>query len=592
MCLGQGRNRITEVKGAGLTNYDGVILDSLSAWDTQFWPLSQEQEMPRAARRQEPLFENRLFFGDNLRIMRNRAYVERESVDLVYLDPPFKPTEKYNVLFRARGGTPAAAQVRAFEDTWHWSDAAAEAFHDTKENAPPHVARTLEAMRTVLNESDMFAYLCMMAPRLVELHKVLKPTGSIYLHCDPAASHYLKVLMDAIFDPGHFRNEIIWKRANAHNDPKRFGSVSDTILYYSKGDQPTWNPQHTKYREDYYKSHFQRDADGRWYRTVPLDAPRHGKGSPALLYEWHGKMPASTRTWAVRRALMEKYEAQSRLRYTRTGTPTLLQYADEMPGVLLQNIWTDIPPVNPQARERLGYPTQKPLPLLERIIQASTNPGDVVLDPFCGCGTTVDAAQGLHRFWIGIDIAYDAIRIIRGRLGADAEYQVYGDPESAEDAETLARHDPYQFQWWAVRRLGAHEVDQKKGADKGIDGRLILRSDKFTEAIISVKAGQTGPAHVRELSGTLEREKALFGVLVTLKQPTKSMLAAAADAGGYADGWRWYPKIQLITAADIIEGRQVEYPVETGALAPADTPQELVEPQMRSAVFRAGSPEK
>lgn len=266
------------------------------------------------------------------------------------------------------------------------------------------VAEVMRAMRSVLGENDMMAYLTMMTVRLLELHRVLKATGSLYLHCDPTASHYLKIVMDDIFGAENYRNEIIWKRANAHNDPKNFGRVSDTILYYSKSAGPVWNAQYTEYREDYYKSHYKQDPDGRYYRTVPLDAPRHGQGSANLIYEWHGKLPAHTRTWAVRRETMEQYEHEGRIRYTKTGTPTLLKYADEMLGVPLQNIWTDIPPVNPQAQERLGYPTQKPVALLERIITASSNEGDTVLNPFCGCGTTIHAAEKLRRTWIGIDI--------------------------------------------------------------------------------------------------------------------------------------------------------------------------------------------
>jgi adenine specific DNA methylase Mod len=559
-----------------MPNYDGVILDSAFAWDTQFWPLPQEQEMPRAARRQEPLFENRLFFGDNLRILRNRAYVERESVDLVYLDPPFNSGRNYNLIFRARGGAPAAAQVRVFEDTWHWSAAAAEAFHDTKENAPQHVARTLEALRTILNENDMFAYLCMMAPRLVELHKALKPTGSIYLHCDPAASHYLKVLMDAVFGVENFRNEIIWKRTGAHSSAHRAGPVHDVILFYTKSDRYTWNRVYVPHNPGYLKSHYtQVEPDGRVWRADNLTAMgvRHGSSGES----WRGfDVTAKGNHWKFTIAHLEELDANGRIYWpSRGGWPAYKRYLDEVKGTLLQDVWTDIPPINAKAAERLHYPTQKPLPLLERIIQASTNEGEVVLDPFCGCGTTIEAADNLRRLWLGIDLEYEAIRIIRERLSDGANYKVYGDPESAADAEELAKHDAYQFQWWAVRRLGAREVEEKKGADKGIDGRLILRTERYAEGIISVKAGQTGPAHVRELHGTMTREKAELGVLVTLRPPTAAMKAAAADAGSYTDGDRWYPRLQLITAADIIEGAQVEYPADVALTRRVGAPENV-----------------
>ena len=264
-----------------------------------------------------------------------------------------------------------------------------------------------------------------------------------------------------------FRNEIIWKRANAHNDPKRFGRVADSILYYAKGVEPVWNPQYTPYREDYYASHFKKDRDGRWWRTVPLDAPRHGEGSPNLIYDWHGKLPARTRTWAVLREKMEEYERDGRIRYTRTRTPTLVQYADEMPGVPLQNVWTDIPPVNPQARERLGYPTQKPEALLERIIRASSNENDIVLDPFCGCGTSVAVAERLGRQWIGIDISQQAVEIMKVRLNKlGARPTTYGLATSVEELRQLG---PFEFQHWIIQRvLGSQSP--RKTADMGIDG--------------------------------------------------------------------------------------------------------------------------
>ena len=319
---------------------------------------------------------NTLFYGDNLQVL--REHIPDASVGLVYLDPPFNSNASYNVLFREKSGEDSPAQIKAFTDTWEWTLETERTFEQDiilHPGTPAAVKDMITAFRQFIGRNAMLAYLVMMTPRLVELRRVLKPTGSLYLHCDPTASHYLKIVLDAVFGAGQFRNEVVWRRANAHNDPKRFGRISDTILYYGKSNDVTWNPQHTPYREEYYTSHFSQDTEGRYYRTVPLDAPRHGEGSPGLLYEWYGKLPAPTRTWAVRREIMEQYERENRLRYTRTGTPTLVQYADDMPGVPLQNIWIDIPPVNPQAKERLGYPTQKPEALLERIIQASSNEG-------------------------------------------------------------------------------------------------------------------------------------------------------------------------------------------------------------------------
>ncbi len=512
---------------------------------------------------------NHLYYGDNLRILRDR--IPGGSVDLIYLDPPFNSNRSYNVLFRTQTGIASAAQIQAFDDTWTWTQQT-EALFATMigGGAPPRVADALAAMRNLLTTSDVNAYLVMMTARLVELHRVLKPTGSLYLHCDPTASHYLKVMLDAVFGPEHFRNEIIWKRANAHNDPKRFGRVSDSILYYGKSQQVVWNTQHTEYREDYYKSHYTEDDAGRYYRTVPLDAPRHGQGSPGLLYEWRGKLPAVTRTWAVRREKMEEYEEAGLLRYTRTGTPTLLQYADEMPGVPLQNIWTDIPPVNPQARERLGYPTQKPLALLERIIASSSNEGDMVLDPFCGCGTAVDAAEKLHRRWIGIDVTYLAVDLIRKRLrhtyGAQIEdaYTVHGVPADMDGARALFAENPFDFERWAVSLIDA-QPNEKQVGDRGIDGRVRFFADenRIGQVLVSVKGGgSVNPAMLRDLGGTVKREKVEMGILITLAEPTRGIREEADKSGNYTATLtgQTYPLLQVVTVGDLMAGRGPKMP--------------------------------
>jgi site-specific DNA-methyltransferase (adenine-specific) len=531
----------------------------------------------KAARTQSKLFQNNLLvYGDNLKVLRHPHLFREESVDLVYLDPPFKPAEKYNVLFRAKKGTPAAAQVRAFEDTWHWDESAKAMYHDTMENAPTPVRRTIDALKVILDQSDMFAYLCMMAPRLVELHSVLRSTGSIYLHCDPAASHYLKMLMDAVFGPENFRNEIVWKRTTAHSDSRRAGRIHDTLLFYSKTADYKWHRVYQPYDDDYVKKYYRyTDPDGR--RWASTDVAAAGPG-PARNFRGELREPPPGSHWRFTQEKIDQYIAEGRIYFTKNGFPRSKRYLDEMPGMPLQDMWADkaVQPVVSWGKEGLGYPTQKPTGLLERIISASTDKGDVVLDPFCGCGTTVAAAQNLGRKWVGIDIAYDAIRIIRGRLQRAGltekkDYEVWGEPESVEDAIQLAEEDKYQFQWWAVRRLGAREIDYKKGADERIDGRLVLRAersgDRLPEAIISVKAGRTsGPRHVSELRGVIERENAEIGVLVTRGEATKAMRDEASKANEYTDGERWYPRIQLLTAEDIINGKGVEYP----AALPAD----------------------
>ena len=517
---------------------------------------------------------NALYYGDNLEVLRDQ--IPEEWVDLVYLDPPFNSNANYNVLFKEKTGEESPAQIKAFTDTWEWTDEAQRTYELEivgNPKTPRNVKEMIISFRQFIGSNAMMAYLVMMTPRLQELYRVLKPTGSIYLHCDPTASHYLKILMDTVFGKENFRNEIIWRRANAHNDPKRFGRISDTILYYGKTENPTWSTQHTPYREEYYESHFSKDEAGRYFRTVPLDAPRHGDGSPNLLYDWYGKLPAQTRTWAVRREVMEQYEREGRLRYTRTGTPTLVQHADEMPGVPLQNIWTDIPPVNPQAKERLGYPTQKPQALLERIIKASTNEGDLVLDPFCGCGTAVAAAEKLNRKWVGIDVTHLAVALMKNRLKTsfgiepERDYEVVGEPLDVGGARALADQDRFQFEYWALSLLEAFPRQQsgRRGADKGVDGVIHFFDQgvkKPKKAIVQVKSGKVSSRDVRDLAGTVQRENAVLGFFITLNPPTRDMRTEATSAGLYhSETWQQdYPVIQIRTIGDLLKGHGFEMP--------------------------------
>ena len=480
--------------------------------------------------------ENLLYYGDNLDIL--RRYQKDETVDLVYLDPPFKSNQDYNVLFAEQDGSRSAAQIKAFADTWQWDQAAAGAYQESVEHGGK-VSQAMQAFRTLLGETDMLAYLAMMAPRLVELRRVLKPTGSIYLHCDPTASHYLNLLMDAVFGPVNFRNEIVWKRSHAHSDAKQgsrhFGRVTDTILFYTTGPNPAWNSQYVPYDEEYVSRDYRRvDADSRRYRIDNLQGPGGAaKGNP--YYEVMGVK----RYWRYSQEKMDELIRQGRVIQTRPGAvPQYKRYLDEMPGVPVQNLWADLPVLNNRAQEALGYPTQKPEALLERIIKASSNEGDVILDPFCGCGTAITVAQRLKRRWIGIDITHLAITLIKHRLldayGAQAIYQVIGEPEALPDAATLAAQDPYQFQWWALGLVGARPVEQKKGADQGIDGRIYFHDEgkngKTKQIILSVKAGHLTPSYVRDLRGVVEREKAQIGVLISLHEPTQPMRTEAAKA--------------------------------------------------------------
>jgi len=504
-----------------------------------------------------------------------QRYVADESVDLVYLDPPFKSNQAYNVLFKEHDGAQAASQIKAFEDTWRWDEGAARAYQEVVE-AGGKLSETLQAFRKLVGESDMLAYLSMMAPRLQELRRVLKPTGSIYLHCDPTASHYLKLLMDAVFGARGYRNNITWKRTSAHgNVGRRYATVQDCLHFYAKGRSWTWNPVHLPYSEEYIKSHYaQIEPDTqRHFTTRDLTASME-RASRGQLYEWKGVRPPGSRCWAYTRENMEKFEKEGLLVYSTRGMPRLKLYLDEMPGTPCDDVWIDVPPINSQAQERLGYPTQKPLALLDRIVRASSNEGDVVLDPFCGCGTTIDAAQKLGRRWIGIDITHLAINLIRHRL-QDAygekikeTYEVIGEPTSVPGARMLAEQDPYQFQWWALGLVGARPVEQKKGPDKGIDGRLYFHDDpntrKTKQIIFSVKSGKTKLAHVSELCHVVDREQAEMGVLISMHATTKPMRAEAADMGFYESPWGKHPKIQLLTVSELLKGVRIDMPPAKG----------------------------
>ena len=507
--------------------------------------------------------ENISYYGDNLDIL--RRYIKDETVDLIYLDPPFKSEQDYNILFAEQNGSRAAAQIKAFEDTWRWDQASAAAYQEVVEAGPPRVSQVMQGFYTFMAGSDMMAYLAMMAPRLVELRRVLKPTGSIYLHCDPTASHYLKILMDAVFGPVYFRNEIVWKRTSAHSDSGTCGNTHDVLLLYTKGDKFVWNRQFQTYDQAYVESHYRySDSKGRRYRTDNLTAI--GLRGGGYEYEWHGVK----KIWRLPKERMAELEKQGRIRYTRTGTAEYIRYLDEMPGVPLQDLWTDIAPINPQAKERLGYPTQKPEALLERIIQVSSNKRDMVLDPFCGCGTAVVVAERLKRRWIGIDITHLAVALMKHRLrdafGRKVKYKVVGEPVSLPDAKALAESDPYQFQWWVLGLVGARPVEQKKRADKGIDGRLYFHDEadkkkaKTKQIMLSVKSGRVSVSDVRDLRGVVGREKAQIGVLISMQQPTKAMRAEAASAGFYRSPWGKHAILQILTIEGLLKGKTIDYP--------------------------------
>lgn len=516
---------------------------------------------------------NKLFYGDNLEVLRG---LDAASVDLIYLDPPFNSNASYNILFRSPAGQAADSQIEAFDDTWHWGATAEAAFDDVMKSPHTDVAELLRTMRSFLRDNDMMAYLAMMAVRLIELHRVLKPTGSLYLHCDPTASHYLKLLLDGVFGADKFRSEIIWKRSSAHNDGaqgrKQHGRIHDVLFFYTKTDDWLWNALHTPYDESYKASfyrHVEKDT-GRRYRLGDLTGPGGAaKGNPQ--YEVMGV----TRYWRYSRDRMAQLISEGRVIQTRPGTvPQYKRYLDEMPGVPLQDIWSDTPPISAQAKERERYPTQKPLALLERIIAASSNPGDVVLDPFCGCGTALEAAQKLGRGWIGIDVTHLAIHLIEKRLrrqfGDAVQFTTEGRPKDLHSAQELALRDKHEFQKWITTFVGGIPWrGGRKGADGGIDGiinfdGIDLAADKpvSTKAIISVKGGANkSVTHVAELVETIGRENAAVGVLLTAALPSREMERRAAAAGFYDLGaYGRFPRIQILTLKEVMDGKRPALP--------------------------------
>jgi DNA modification methylase len=457
---------------------------------------------------------NILYYGDNLDVL--RRHIKDSSVDLIYLDPPFKSNQDYNVIFAEQDGTRAAAQIKAFEDTWRWDTAAAAAYQEIVERGGK-LSQAMQAFRLILGDNDMLAYLSMMSLRLVELHRVLRPSGSLYLHCDPTASHYLKLLIDAVFGSRCFQNEVIWSYRRWPSPSNHYQRMHDSLLFYSKSDSGP-----TTFNVDYEEN------------------------SPSYIKRFKGKTQMLDPDTKTRKITLD----------------------EDSRGLPRRDVW-DISIIAGSKKERLGYPTQKPEALLERIIRTSTNESDIVLDPFCGCGTAIAVAQRLKRRWIGIDVTHLAVTLIKHRLrdafGDSVDYNVIGEPVSIADAQALAESDPYQFQWWALGLAGARPVEQKKGADKGIDGRLYFHDEgngKTKQIILSVKAGHTQVSHVRDLRGVLERESAQIGVLISMQAPTQPMRSEAAGAGFYVSPWsgQHHPRLQILTIEELLAGEGIDYP--------------------------------
>jgi adenine specific DNA methylase Mod len=508
-----------------------------------------------------------LWFGDNLTILREE--VSTESVDLVYLDPPFNSNANYNVLFKTPQAEAASAQVEAFRDTWLWGTEAQWALDEIMLAGGP-LANIIHALHSALGESDMMAYLVMMAQRLHELKRVLRSSGSLFLHCDATASHYLKIILDAIFGPQLFANEIIWQRSTGKSlMSKRLPNNHDVILSYSKGRDRTWNSD--ALYEPYDPENLPRkiaakytgdDGDGRLYQLADLLNPNPDR--PNLDYEFLGVR----RVWRWTRDRMEAAHQAGRIFQSAPGkVPRYKRYLDEMRGMPLGDVWTDIPPLNSQAKERLGYPTQKPVKLLDRILQAATLPGDTVLDPFCGCGTTIAAAEVIGRNWVGIDVAFHAIKVIEDRIrgqNPSVVYEVGGIPRDFESAQRLALKDKFQFQWWANYLVGVQALKEiKKGPDRGIDGQMFFMNGPrgWGRILTSVKGGQhVGAKDVREFKAVVERERAEMGLFICLNDATRDMKAEAASFGFVETAHGHLPRLQIVTISEWFKGRRPVLP--------------------------------
>ncbi len=469
--------------------------------------------------------KNTLYYGDNLDILRNN--IPSESIDLIYLDPPFNSKADYNILYKEPTGEPSDAQITAFEDTWHWTEETERTFKEIVDTAPPNVVDMMTAFRKFIRRNDMMAYLTMMCIRLLELKRVLKSTGTIYLHCDPTASHYLKIVMDTIFGAKNFRNEIVWCYSGGGIPKNDFPRKHDIILRYTKSDEYFYNPIYRPYT---------RGTIERGRTPCKGNRALNPLGTP--LPDW----------WF------------SNLECDHCGKK------------LSANLKRIASPTDP---ENLGYPTQKPEELLERIISTSTpNDSDkIILDPFCGCGTTITAAQKLNRKWIGIDITHLAINLIKWRLKnmfnlePKKDYNIIGEPEDLAGAKELASQNRYQFQWWALSLINARPYgNKKKGADTGIDGLIYfyVDRDKVGKAIVQVKSGNVSVKDIRDLCHVIDREKAEIGIFITLKKPTRVMVKEAIKKGFYKSESfnKDFPKIQIYTIEELLQGKMPQIPYQ------------------------------
>jgi site-specific DNA-methyltransferase (adenine-specific) len=541
---------------------------------------------------------NKLFYGDNLDIM--RKYIKEESIDLCYIDPPFNSKRNYNQIYN-NIGKEDIAQSQSFIDTWTWDNAAKTAFNEILLNTNQiHTKQTISlisSLGSVLGEGSLLSYIVSITSRVAEIHRLLKPTGSFYFHCDPTSSHYIKIVLDSIFCPngGDYRNEISWKRNTSHNDAIGFSRVRDIIFFYTKSHKSTWNKIYQKYDKEYVKNYYKhKDADGRLWMSGDSSAASLSGGG--YTYEWNGHI----KLWRYPQQTMQKLHDEGKIFYTKNGIARVKRYLEEVKGMPVQeeiediedleklisnppdslpalDVWNDIQALKSWHQEKLGYPTQKPEALLERIIRASSNEGDLVMDAYCGCGTTVAVAQRLKRKWIGIDITYQSISLILKRIEETFDKKITenielnGVPRDRESAMALANKKDdrvrKEFEKWAILSYSNNYavINEKKGSDKGIDGIIfILTIDKKNQSILfSVKSGKVGSRDIRDFRGTIEKENAAGGIFITLYPPTKDM-AAEANSAGFMENiplTRKIDKIKIITIDEIIAGSRFEIPI-------------------------------
>ena len=528
--------------------------------------------------------KRKLYYGDNLDILRRK--IRDESVDLCYIDPPFNSKRNYNQIYN-NVGTEDRAQAQAFVDTWTWDTFADKGLSEILANDEGRfTTQTVELIKglfAVLGKGSLLAYMVAMTLRIVEIHRALKPTGSFYLHCDPTASHYLKLVCDGVFcgSGGEYRNEISWKRNTSHSDAVGYGRVRDVILFYTKSKKSTWNQQYMEYSEEYVaKRHNKIDPDGRRWMDDNLSAK--GLSGGGYDYEYKG----THGYWRVPIEKMKELDKENRLYFTSKGGIRIKRYLDEMNGLPINDAWNDIFPINSQAQERLGYPTQKPEALLERIIKASSNEGDIVLDAFCGCGTTIAVAERLNRHWIGIDITYQSISLVLKRLedtfgkNINADVKTDGIPKDTESAEALAtRQDDRtrkEFEKWAVLTYTNNRgiINEKKGADAGIDGTVYFMTgpNENAKMVIQVKSGKVQRGDIAKLNSDMQREKAAIATLLTLQEPTQKMIEEAKGMGTYHHEMmaRHYDRIQIVTVEDMFAGTRMGLPLALEVLKAAE----------------------